>query len=140
MKITPEKVQSLDEAKSQISAQLAEQAKQQTFAAFVRNYGAKWQSRTFCASDYTIARCANYKASGRSAEANEACFEANPKKAPEACPAPIASIKPAQPGTISPLNREGQKLAQRPRPSKLEAAAAPEGEIPGGVVPGATGE
>jgi parvulin-like peptidyl-prolyl isomerase len=140
MKITPEKVQSLDEAKSQISAQLAEQAKQQTFAAFVRNYGAKWQSRTFCASDYTIARCANYKASGRSAETDEACFEANPKKAAEACPAPITSIKPAQPGTVSPLNREGQKLAQRPRPSKLEAAAAPEGEIPGGVVPGATGE
>ena len=35
MKITPEKVQSLDEAKSQISAQLAEQAKQETFARFV---------------------------------------------------------------------------------------------------------
>jgi parvulin-like peptidyl-prolyl isomerase len=140
MKITPEKVQSLDEAKSQISAQLAEQAKQQTFAAFVRNYGSRWQSRTFCASDFTKAgktRCANYKGSGRSAEADEACFEANPKKAPEACPAPITSIKPAQPGSVSPLNPEGQKLAQRPRPSKLEAAA-PEGEIPGGVVPGAT--
>ncbi len=135
MKITPEKVQSLDEAKSQISAQLAEQAKQQTFAAFVRNYGAKWQSRTFCASGYTIARCANYKPSGHSAETDEACFEANPKKAPEACPAPVPSIKPAQPGTVSPLNPEGQKLAQRPRPSKLEAAA-PEGQIPGGVVPG----
>ncbi len=137
MKITPEKVQSLDEAKSQISAQLAEQAKQQTFAAFVRNYGARWQSRTFCASGYLIARCANYKGSGRPTEAPEACFEANPKKAPEACPAPIASIKPAQPGTISPINREGQKLAQRPRPAGLEEAVAPEGEIPGGVVPGA---
>jgi parvulin-like peptidyl-prolyl isomerase len=139
MKITPEKVQSLDEAKSQISAQLAEQAKQQSFAAFTRNWGTTWQARTFCASEFLNPRCANYKPSGRSAEAEEACFEANPKKAPEACPAPITSIKPAQPGTVSPLNREGQKLAQRPRPSKLEAAA-PEGEIPGGVVPGATGE
>jgi parvulin-like peptidyl-prolyl isomerase len=139
MKITPEKVQSFDEAKPQISAQLAEQAKQQSFAAFVQHYGTKWQSRTFCASGYVIARCANYKPSGRPAEAEEACFEANPKKAPEACAAPVTSIKPAQPGTVSPLNREGQKLAQRPRPSKLEAAA-PEGEIPGGVVPGATGE
>lgn len=138
MKITPEKVQSLDEAKSQISAQLAEQAKQQTFAAFVRNYGSRWQSRTFCASGYTIARCANYKPSGRPAEADEACFEANPKKAPEACPAPITSIKPAQPGTVSPLNREGQKLAQRPRPAGPEESPAPEGEIPGGIVPGAT--
>lgn len=139
MKITPEKVQSFDEAKSQISAQLAEQAKQQGFAAFVQHYGAKWQSRTFCASDFTIARCANFKGTGRPPEANEACFEADPKTAPEACPAPIPQVKPAQPGTISPLNREGQKLAQRPRPSELEAAA-PEGEIPGGVVPGATGE
>jgi hypothetical protein len=85
-----------------------------------------------------IARCSNYKPSGRPTEANEACFEANPKKAPEACPAPITSIKPAQPGTVSPLNAEGQKLAQRPRPSGLEEGAAPEGEIPGGIVPGAT--
>lgn len=139
MKITPEKVQSLDEAKSQISAQLAEQAKQQAFAAFTRQWGGKWRSRTFCGSDHTISRCSNYKASARPAEAEEACFEANPKKPPEACPASITSIKPAQPGTVSPLNREGQRLAQRPRPSKLEAAA-PEGEIPGGLVPGATGE
>jgi parvulin-like peptidyl-prolyl isomerase len=139
MKITPEKVQSFDEAKSQISGQLAEQAKQQSFAAFTRNWGSKWQSRTFCASDFTIPRCSNNKASGRPAEADEACFEADPKKPAEACPAPVTSIKPAQPGTVSPLSREGQRLAQRPRPSKLEAAA-PEGEIPGGVVPGATGE
>lgn len=140
MTTTPEKVQSLDEAKSQISAQLAEQAKQQTFTAFVQGYSNKWSSRTFCAADFTIARCANFKSDGRPPEANEACFEANPKTPAEACPAPIPQVKPAQPGTVSPLNREGQKLAQRPQPSKLEAAAAPEGEIPGGVVPGATGE
>jgi parvulin-like peptidyl-prolyl isomerase len=140
MKITPEKVQSLDEAKAQISAQLAEKAKQQAFATFVQQYGTKWQSRTFCAADFTIARCANFKGDGRSPEANPACFEANPKTPAEACPAPVPSIKPAVPGTVSPLNPEGQKLPQRPRPSKLEEAAAPEGEIPGGVVPGATGE
>jgi foldase protein PrsA len=140
MKITPAKVQSLEEAKSQISAQLAEQAKQQTFAAFVQGYGSKWSSRTFCAADFTIARCANFKGDGRPPEANTACFEANPKTPAEACPAPIPQVKPTQPGTVSPLAPEGQKLAQRPRPSKLEAAAAPEGEIPGGVVPGATGE
>ena len=137
MKITPEKVQSLDEAKSQISAQLAEQAKQKNFAAFVQNYGTTWQSRTFCASDYLIARCANFKGTGRPPESNEACYEANPKKPAEACPAPIPQVKPAQPGSISPLNPEGKKLPQRPRPSGLEEAVAPEGEIPGGVVPGA---
>lgn len=141
MKITPEKVQSFDEAKSQISAQLAEQAKQQSFAAFVRNYGSRWKARTFCASDYMVERCANFKSDGRPPEADKACFEANPKKPPEACQAPILQVKPAQPGTVSPLNREGQKLSQRPRPAGLEETAAPpEGEIPGGVVPGATGE
>ncbi len=138
MKITPEKVQTLDEAKSQISAQLAEQVKQKHFSAFARNWSSTWESRTFCAADYTIPRCSNYKTSGRPAEANEACYEADPKKPAEACPAPVSQAKPAQPGTVNPHTPEGQKLAQRPRPSELEEAIAPEGEVPGGVVPGAT--
>jgi len=139
MKITPEKVQSLDEAKSQISTQLAEQTKQQEFAAFLRGYSYKWKSRTFCADGFVIERCNNFKGDGRPPEANPACYEANPKAPAEACEAPIAQIKPALPGTVSPLSPEGQKLAQRPTPSELKAAA-PEGEIPGGVVPGAPGE
>jgi parvulin-like peptidyl-prolyl isomerase len=139
MKITPEKVQSLEEAKSQISAQLAEQSKQREFARFVRSYGSTWKSRTFCAADFTIERCANFEASGRSPEANPACFEANPKGgAPEACPAPIAQVKPAQPGSVNPLTPEGQKLAQRPRPSVLESAL-PEGAAPTGLPPGVPG-
>ena len=136
MKITPEKVQSLDEVKPQISSQLAEQAQQQAFAAFVRGYSSRWQSRTFCAEDFMSERCANFQGDGRSPEANEACFEADPKKPAEACAAPIPQVKPAQPGTVSPLNREGQKLPQRPRPAGEEAAALPEGaELPPGVAP-----
>lgn len=140
MKITDEKTQSFEEAKTQISAQLAEQAQQKTFSAFVQGYGNRWKSRTFCASGYMIPHCNNYKTSGRPPEANEACFEANPKTKPEACQAIVPQVKPAQPGSVSPVTPEGQKLAQRPRPSKIEAPVAPEGEIPGGVVPGATGE
>ena len=136
MKITPEKVQSLDEVKSQISTQLAEQAKQEVFARFIRGYGSRWTSRTFCASDYTFKRCANFKGDGRPPESNPACYEADPKTPAEACPAPIPQVKPAQPGSVSPLSREGQKLPQRPVPAKL-AVAAPEGatELPPGVVP-----
>jgi parvulin-like peptidyl-prolyl isomerase len=137
MKITLEKVQSLDEAKSQISAQLAEQAQQQAFAAFVRGYNGKWRSRTFCASDFTTnERCANFKGDGRPPESEPACFEADPKTPAEACPAVIPQVKPAQPGTISPLSPGGQQLAQRPRPAEA-AAKAPEGatELPPGVVP-----
>jgi len=136
MKITPEKVQSLDETKPQISAQLAEQAKQEAFARFIRDYGSRWTSRTFCASDFLVKRCANFKGDGRAPEADPACFEADPKKPAEACPAPIPQVKPAQPGTVSPVNREGQKLTQRPRPAEA-GAAAPEGatELPAGVAP-----
>jgi parvulin-like peptidyl-prolyl isomerase len=134
-KITPEKVQSLEEAKSQISTQLAEQAKQQAFASFIRNYSSAWKSRTFCASGFTIERCDNFKSNGRSAEANPACFEANPKKAPEACPAAVGQIKPAQPGSISPLAPEGQKLAQRPRPAGPEPTTPEAGASPLGTAP-----
>jgi parvulin-like peptidyl-prolyl isomerase len=140
MNITPEKVQSLDEAKSQISTQLAEQAKQQTFARFVRGYGSRWKARTFCASGFLIEHCNNFKSSGRPPEANEACFEANPKTPAEACAAIVPQVKPAQPGTITPLNREGQKLAQRPRPSKLKAAAPASTELPPGAAPVPSGE
>ncbi|HEY6550652.1 MAG TPA: peptidyl-prolyl cis-trans isomerase [Solirubrobacterales bacterium] len=139
MKITPEKIQSLEEVKAQISEQLAQQTQQEAFARFLRGYGSRWKSRTFCASDFReIERCANFKGDGRPPEAEPACFEANPKTPAKACPAPIPQVKPAQPGTVSPLNREGQKLTQRPRPAEAgAAAAAPEGatELPPGAVP-----
>lgn len=135
MKITEPKVQSLEEAKSQISTQLAEQSKQEEFSSFIGGYGNRWKSRTFCTADFTIERCANFKGSGRPVEANPACYEANPKDGPpEACPAPVTQVKPAQPGTVNPLTPEGQKLAQRPRPSVLESAL-PEGAAPAGAPP-----
>jgi foldase protein PrsA len=140
MKITPEKVQSLEEVKSQISTQLEEQSSQQTLARIGRNFQSTWISRTFCAADFTIERCANFKGDGRPAEADPACYEANPKKPPEACPAPVAQVKPAQPGSVSLLEPEGKKLAQRPQPAGLEAAPPEGAELPPGIVPGATGE
>lgn len=141
MKITPEKVQSLEEVKSQISSQLEEQGSQQELTRFVDNFHSTWVSRTFCGADFTIERCANFKGDGRPAEADPACYEASPKKPAEACPALVVQVKPAQPGSVSLLAPEGQKLAQRPQPAGLEAAALPEGtELPPGVVPGSTGE
>ena len=122
-KINPEKVQSLKEVETQISAQLGEQAQQQASATLIRNYGSKWTSRTFCADDFLIERCDNFKGSGRPASAPPACYEADPKgPAPEACPAPVQQTTPALPGSVSVLTPEGEKLPQRPRPSKLEEA------------------
>jgi parvulin-like peptidyl-prolyl isomerase len=142
MKVTPEKVQSLEEAKSQISAQLAEQAKQKNFSNFLRSYGSTWTSRTFCAPGYVIERCSNFKGTGRSPEAPPACYEADPKGGlPDACPAPVSQAKPAQPGSVTLLTPDGQRLAQRPRPSVLEEAPAAEAApIPGAAPPAATGE
>ena len=122
-KITEAKVQTLEEVKSQISAQLGERAQQQASARLIRNYGSKWTSRTFCADDFMIERCANFEGSGRPASTPPACYEEDPKgPAPEACPAPVQQVAPALPGTVSVLSPEGEKLPQRPRPSKLEVA------------------
>lgn len=140
MTIDKEKTSELEEVKSQISTQLAEQASQQKKARFIRNFQSAWISRTFCAAGFAIELCANFKGSGRPAEADPACYEANPKKPAEACPAPITQVKPAQPGSITVLAPEGQKLAQRPRPAGEEAALPEGAELPPGVVPGATGE
>ena len=137
-KVNPEKVQTLKEVESQISAQLGEQVQQQASARLIRNYGSKWTSRTFCADDLLIERCANFESDGRPASAPPACYEADPKgPAPEACPAPVPQVTPALPGTVSILTPEGEKLPQRPRPSKLEPAAA---EAPPGVPPVVPGE
>jgi len=135
-KITPEKVQTLEEAEPQISSQLTEQLAQQEFSAFLRNYNSTWTSRTFCTAEAVIVRCDNYKSDGRPAEATPACFEADPAEPAEACPALITQAKPAQPGSVTLLTPEGQQLAQRPRPAGAEAAAAPEStELPAGAVP-----
>jgi len=134
--IEKEKTSSLEEVKSQISSQLEQQASQQTFSSFLRNWNSTWKSRTFCADGFEIERCANFKGDGRVAEANPACYEASPEEPAEACPAPVIQVKPAQPGSVSLLEPEGKKLAQRPR-SAGEESALPEGtELPPGIAPG----
>ncbi len=134
----PETVQSLDEVRSQIISQLQQQAQQDVFAAFIANYGSKWQSRTFCADGYVIERCDNFTASGHPADAPPGCYEANPRTPPEACPAPVQQLAPALPGTVNPLTPQGQRLPQRPTPTGLrDTPAAPAG-LPPGIVPGAT--
>jgi foldase protein PrsA len=135
-KTTPEKVQTLAEVQSQIKSQLEQQAQQEVFTEFLADYNSKWQSRTFCASGYTISRCANYKGTGHPESAPPACYEAGAKGGiPADCPAPVQQLAPALPGSISILEPKGKPLPQRPQPEGLKPAA--EGEVPA-VVPGAT--
>jgi parvulin-like peptidyl-prolyl isomerase len=121
-KKNPEKVQPLGEAEAQIKAQLSQQTQEQIFGRFVANFQGLWRSRTFCADGYVVEKCSNFKSEGHSAEADPACYEANPEKAPEACPAPVPQAKPALPGSVSIITPKGEPLAQRPRPAGLESA------------------
>jgi parvulin-like peptidyl-prolyl isomerase len=122
---TEEEVQELETVESQIKTQLEQQAEQEAFTTFVAGYTSRWQSRTFCADDYVMERCSNYKAAAHPATAPPACYEADPKKPAEACPAPVFQLIPALPGTVSPVEPRGTPLAQRPTPGTAEAAAAP---------------
>jgi parvulin-like peptidyl-prolyl isomerase len=135
-KLNPESVKPLAEVRSQISAQLTQQKQQEFFSEFVADYQSKWTSRTFCADDFLIERCANYVGDGHPSGAPPACYEADPKGGtPKECPAPVAQAVPAMPGSVTILKPQGEPLPQRPQPEGLEEAAA--GALPEGV-PGAT--
>lgn len=128
--VNPEKVQSLDEAKSQISSQLEQQNQQEAFSQFVSGYSTTWASRTYCADGFVIERCANYKA-GHSASAPPGCYEANPKNGlPPACPAPVQQLTPQMPGTASPVEPQGKRLPQRPNPGTSSSTEAAPTELP----------
>jgi foldase protein PrsA len=122
---TPETTQELKTVESQIKSQLEQQGEQEAFTEFVAAYSSKWKSRTFCADGFVIERCANFEASAHPATAEPACYEANPKTPPKACPAPVFQLVPAMPGTVSPVEPRGTPLAQRPIPAAGEEEAAP---------------
>jgi parvulin-like peptidyl-prolyl isomerase len=140
VKLNPEKVKTLAEVKSQISTQLAQQKQQEFFNEFVSGYQSKWTSRTYCASDFLIERCANFKGSGHPSSASPACYEADPKVPATECPAPVEQTKPALPGSVTAAKPLGERLVQRPRPeAKAKAAGKGAAEALENVAP-ETGE
>lgn len=141
VKATPERTQPLADVRSTISSTLEQQLQQQYFEQFVNGFTSRWTSRTFCASGYVVDRCENFEPAGRPAEANPACYEANPKGGPpeEGCPASVLQVKPALPGSVDVLKPAGDQLAQRPQPAGLKPApegASLEGLPPGVSIPG----
>ena len=123
-KLNPEKTQPLGEAEAQIKSQLQQQQQEQVFNSFVAGFQGLWRSRTYCADGYVVEKCSNFEGTGRPAEADPACYEANPKTPPEACPAPVTQAKPARPGSVNIVTPKGEALAQRPLP---KAAGEEEG-------------
>ena len=151
-KLNPAKSKSLGEVKAQIEETLKGEKQQEFFAEFVSDYQTKWQTRTQCADDYVIERCANFTGSGRPANAPPACYEADPKTPATACPAPVTPISPALPGTVTPQKPKGEPFPQRPLPesngeetgTEVPAGAVPQGEAgaeaPAEAPPAETGE
>jgi foldase protein PrsA len=139
VKLNPEKVQSLDEVKSQIESTLAQETQQTFFSEFVADYQTKWEARTFCADGYVVERCSNFKGNGHPKSASPSCYEANPKTPPTECPSPVTPISPALPGSVTEAKPKGEPFPQRPRPEASEEAAGAATELPEGVPP-PTGE
>jgi foldase protein PrsA len=130
-KINPEKVQTLNEVKSEISTTLTQQTQEAFFNEFVTAYQLKWQDRTTCAAGHVIERCGNFKnENGHPSTAPASCYEANPKTPATECPAPVQQTTPALPGTTTLLKPQGERLVQRPRPEapKKESKGAKAGE------------
>jgi peptidyl-prolyl cis-trans isomerase C len=137
-------VQPLAEVKTTISTQLTQEAEQTYFTEWVTNdYQEKWSARTTCASGFLIENCGNYKSSGHPATAAASCYEANPKKPPTECPAPVVQNQPALPGSVTVAEPKGERLVQRPqlgvlsKKAKEEAAAAAAGAEGAEGAPGA---
>lgn len=134
VKLNPEKVQTLEEARGQISSTLGEEKQQEFFSEFVVDFQTKWQQRTYCAEGFEIEqRCANAKSDGRPANASPACYEEDPKTPAKECPSPVTPISPALPGTVTEAKPKGDAFPQRPQPE----ASAEQGEEVPTPVPGA---
>ena len=115
VKLHPESVQPFSEVKTTIASTLTQEKEQKYFSEWVsRDYQAKWSARTQCASGFVIENCANYKGSGRPTGAAASCYEANPKKPPTECPAPVTATSPAVPGSVSLSKPEGERKPQGP--------------------------
>jgi parvulin-like peptidyl-prolyl isomerase len=124
VKLHPESVQPFSEVKTTITTTLTQEREQKYFNEWVTGFQSKWTSRTHCASGFVIENCANYKGSGRPSGAAASCYEANPKKPPTECPAPVTATSPAVPGSVTVAKPEGERKPQGP----LAPKAAKEGK------------
>lgn len=117
---TPEKVVPLEQVKTQIVSELRQRAAQESASAFIGSRLVAWKSRTYCAPDYVIERCSNFRGDAHPVNAPPACYEGNPKAGlPEACPAPVSQLVPTLPGKVNVAAPKGKPLAQRPQPAGL---------------------
>lgn len=142
--VTPAETPTIDDVRDQINQQLLPALQQRVMSEFVSDYNAKWTSRTFCAEDYTISRCANFETDGRIEVADPACYEEGAADAdpPLVCPAPVALPKPLAPGGnagLGALNQGASNLPQGPVPPGDASAAAAQPPAGAGAIDPTTG-
>lgn len=99
-----------------IGKQLLEVRKQEAFQGFDTEIKEIWQPRTHCADGFVSEHCADYPWFSHVYSTPSACYEADPKTPPQACPAPVPQVVPALPGSVTELEPQGKRLAQRPIP------------------------
>lgn len=133
VKLNPAKEKKLPEVKAQIEETLKSEKQQKYLGEFAKGFESRWNSKTYCADGYVIAKCANYSGSAHPSNAPPACYEANPKTPATECPSPVTPIKPALPGSVTLQKPEGEPFVQRPLPEGASAEAGT--EVPAGAVP-----
>ena len=112
-KITPETVRPLDEAEAEDQSRAAEQkSKEKIFTGFIAGFRSKWRSRTYLRLGlHDRKNCSNFKGNAKTKKPSRGLPRSEAEKTDdeEACPAPVPQIKPALPGTVSPLEPRRQK-------------------------------
>lgn len=76
----------------------------------------QWQPRTHCAPGFVVSVCGEFQPFSHPETAPPACYEADPRKPPAACPAPVQEAPHARPGTVTLPQPEGEDLIQTPLP------------------------
>ena len=128
VKLHPETVESFEKVEETIKSTLTSTNEEKFFQEWLKGFQTKWRARSFCASGFITEQCANFKGDGHPAEAEAACYEANPTIPAKECPAPVTQNKPALPGTVSEAKPEGEAFVQRPQPEEFEAEIKKEEE------------
>lgn len=124
VKVTPAETTPLDDVSEQISQQLSAADQQQLAADFQSDFVEKWTSRTFCADDYTIDRCANFEAPTDACVGDDDGEDLPKGQDDPLCEAPVPSTRPVAPGSAAVFGA----LTPGPAQGPLLPAAPPAAE------------
>jgi foldase protein PrsA len=137
--ITPATTTPFDQVKTQIAQQIKQSQQQEDFTAFLTDYRDYWQSKTFCAPDYTIVRCANFTGKPNPCpDPTLSPAQQQQQISQQGCPPPVQTTAPAAPGSIKIFTPSIGGQPQKPHP----AGAGNTPAVPGGassIIPGAAG-